>query len=205
ASGNLGRGRQKDLVVGVEDEQSLGQSEAGAIAVLYGTSNGISGTGSQFFTQATPGFPGPVSGESGLGTAIAIGNVGGTKANDLVLGENGAEIGGIRSGAVFVLFGTANGITLNGARTITQSTPGVAGDQEADGGFGVSVVVRPLGNGAPADVAIGAPGRTLGAIDNAGGAYVLFGSSNGPTGAGSLAITEATPGIADAPSADELF
>ncbi|MFL5799004.1 MAG: hypothetical protein ACJ77A_13880 [Actinomycetota bacterium] len=201
---NLGRGGRQDLVISVENEKVSGQDEAGALAILYGTSGGLAGQGSQFFTQASPGFPGNSTGEVGLGDAMAVGNVGGTKANDLVLGMDSFVVGGKRAGAVIVLFGRTTGVTTAGAALITQNTLGVAGVPETNGEFGSAVAVRKYGKGAPADVAVGADGRTVAAHGAAGGAYVLFGTGDGPTGAGSTAITEATTGMPEPPTDFEL-
>jgi FG-GAP repeat len=202
---NLGRGRRQDLVIAAENETVSGQSEAGAIWVLYGTSSGLTSQGSQFLTQSTPGFPGNPTGEVGLGLAMAAGNVGGTKANDLVLGLDGFMVSGKRAGALIVLFGGTNGVSTAGAGLITQNTSGVAGVPESNGEFGSAVAVRKYGKGAPADVAVGADERTVSGHGGAGGIYVLFGTGGGATGTGSTAITEATTGMPEPPTDFELF
>jgi hypothetical protein len=202
---NLGRGGRTDLVVGVGSETVSGQNEGGAIAILYGRSTGLTGQGSQFLTQASPGFPGSPTDEVGLGTAMAAGNVGGTGANDLVLGLQRFTVGGKQAGAVVVLFGRKTGITTSGAVVRTQNTPGIAGVPELNGAFGNAVVVRKYGKGGPADVAVGAEDRTVAGHGAAGGVYVLFGTAKGPTGVGSKAFTEATPGMPETPADFELF
>src|SRR4029453_3521774 len=44
-----------DLAVGVPAENAGAIDNAGAVNVLYGTAAGLTGTGSQLFTQDTPG------------------------------------------------------------------------------------------------------------------------------------------------------
>jgi hypothetical protein len=60
-----------DLAVGVPDEDVGGIPNAGAVNVLYGSAGGLSGTGSQFFTQETPGVGGSAEGNDLFGSTLA--------------------------------------------------------------------------------------------------------------------------------------
>ena len=54
ASGNFGSGAKADLAVGVPAEGLDGAGEAGAVSVLYGSADGLSTTGDQFWHQTVP-------------------------------------------------------------------------------------------------------------------------------------------------------
>jgi hypothetical protein len=60
-----------DLAVGVSFENLGATSNAGAVNVLYGTASGLTGAGSQLFTQDSPGVPGVVEFDDFLGEALA--------------------------------------------------------------------------------------------------------------------------------------
>src|SRR6185503_11402125 len=47
-----------DLAVGAPFEDLGGLADGGAVNVVYGSSTGLAGTGSQVFTQDSPGVPG---------------------------------------------------------------------------------------------------------------------------------------------------
>ena len=53
---NLGRGSQADLAVGVRTEDVGAATDAGAVNVLYGGSNGLAATGNAFLTQEDLGY-----------------------------------------------------------------------------------------------------------------------------------------------------
>jgi hypothetical protein len=57
AAWNFGRSAAADLAVGSPNEDQPGLPDAGALNVVYGTSTGLSGTDSQFFTELDVNFP----------------------------------------------------------------------------------------------------------------------------------------------------
>jgi len=59
AAGDFNNDGADDLAVGARRENLSLVEEAGAVNVLYGTAGGLTGTGSQLFTQDTPGVPEP--------------------------------------------------------------------------------------------------------------------------------------------------
>ena len=67
-----------DLAVGVPGEDVDGIQDAGAVNVLYGSATGITATGDQLFTQATPGVPGAAEAGDRFGSAVAAGDFKGT-------------------------------------------------------------------------------------------------------------------------------
>jgi FG-GAP repeat len=63
-----------DLAIGAPTESLGASSQAGAVTVLYATASGLTGSGSQLFTQDTPGVPGGVEPGDQFGAALAAGD-----------------------------------------------------------------------------------------------------------------------------------
>jgi FG-GAP repeat len=63
-----------DLAVGAPFEDLGGVRGAGAVNVLYGSATGLTGGGSQLFTQDSPGVPGAVEDNDLFGGALATGS-----------------------------------------------------------------------------------------------------------------------------------
>jgi hypothetical protein len=58
ASGDFDRDGRRDLVAGISGESVAGIGDIGAVDVLYGTGGGLTGAGSQFWHQNSPGILG---------------------------------------------------------------------------------------------------------------------------------------------------
>jgi len=63
-----------DLAVGAPFEDVGGALGAGAVNVLYGSAAGLTGAGSQLFTQDSPGVPGVAEHDDLFGGALAADN-----------------------------------------------------------------------------------------------------------------------------------
>jgi hypothetical protein len=116
-----------DLAVGafLEDVGSI--VNAGAVNVLYGGAPGLTGSGSQFFTQNTPGVGGNAEEGDTFGSALAAGDFNHDGFADLAVGARGESVGtAIGAGAVNVLYGGAPGLTGSGSQLFTQTAPGRA-------------------------------------------------------------------------------
>ena len=76
-----------DLAVGVPGEDVAGQADAGAVQVLYGSADGLTGTG-PVLTQASP--------EAGdrFGTTVAKGDFNRDTVTDLAVGAPGETLAG---------------------------------------------------------------------------------------------------------------
>jgi len=99
-----------DLAVGVWGENVGGAANGGAVNVLYGTAAGLTGSGSQFFTQDSPGVPGVVEPDDEFAFALGAGDFNRDRFADLAVGAPGEDFGAAdRGGVVNVLPGSAGG------------------------------------------------------------------------------------------------
>jgi hypothetical protein len=126
-----------DLAVGVPAEDVGGIIDAGAVNVLYGSAAGLTGGGSQRFTQNTPGVGSSPEGLDEFGSALTAGDFNHDGFADLAISIPGEDVGSIiDAGAVNVLYGSASGLTAAGSQLFTQDTPGVGSNAEDFDRFG---------------------------------------------------------------------
>ena len=185
-----------DLAVGVTLEDLGAIVDAGAVNVLYGTTGGLTGTGSQLFTQDSPGVGSSAEGEDAFGGTIAAGDFDGDGFADLAVGVWRENVGAAANGgAVNVLYGTTGGLTGNGSQFFTQDSPGVPGVVEPDDEVGLALGAGDFNRDRFLDLAVGAPGEDYGAADRGGAVNLLPGSAGGLTGTGSQLFTRESPGV----------
>src|SRR5262249_29597945 len=184
-----------DLALGAAGESSS-LREVGAVNVLYGSATGLTGTGSQFFTQDSPGVGSTAETGDFFGSTVGVSDFDNDGFADLAVGVQGESIGSAASaGAVNVLYGSAAGLTGTGSQTFTQNTPGVGSNAETDDTFGIAVGVGDFDNDGFPDLAVGAHGESIGSAASAGAVNVLRGSATRLTGTGSQTFTQNTPGV----------
>src|SRR6266540_1729265 len=173
-----------DLAVGVsEDVGAIG--DAGAVNVLYGAAGGLTGAGSQLFTQASPEVAGIAEAGDSFGYALAAGDLDGDGFVDLAIGVPGEDTAINGVGAVNVLYGGVDGLSGAGSQLFTQASPGMVGTAEDGDQFGQALAVGDFDGDGVADLAVGVPGEGLGATSSAGAVNVLKGAAGGLTSSGS--------------------
>src|SRR5439155_14948027 len=160
-----------DLPVAAPEEDVEPLIDSGAVHVLYGTAEGLSGGSGQFLTQDSPGVPGVAESNEEFGRALASGDFDGDGFSDLAVGTPGEDdegLGTTDSGAVNVLYGSAEGVTAAGAQYFTQDTPGVRDRVESFDQFGEGLGAADFNGDGFADLAVGAWGEGVGTVSSAG-------------------------------------
>ncbi|MEU6384828.1 FG-GAP-like repeat-containing protein [Streptomyces bauhiniae] len=119
---------------------------------------------------------------------------------DVVLGDasdpTGTKKSGHKGGQITVWYGGPAGPDPAQTPTvIDQDTTGVPGTGESGDLFGSSVATGDINGDGYADVAVGAPGETLGKAREAGAVTILFGSASGLTTKGAQGWTQDSKGV----------
>jgi hypothetical protein len=206
AAGDFDGDTFDDLAIGVPLESVSGFSDAGRVFVLYGGASGIGVAGAQTLDEDTSGVPNnPMTGVL-FGLALAAADFDNDGICDLAVGVPGDFFS---RGIVFVLPGTASGLTGTGTDWFIQGVAGVADHQEGNDSFGYALAVGSFNGDAFPDLAIGVPGEGIAdggpEIAAAGAAHVLFGSPLGVSGGGSQFWTPLSTGVPDAPELGDEF
>eukprot|EP00913_Durusdinium_trenchii_P008806 g8272.t1 len=215
AAGDFDGDGIQDLAIGVPGENVGSQNDAGAVHILYGTSDGLTGIGSQYVTQDGDGINDIVGQNERydmFGAALAAGNLGQTAEDDLAIGAPGEDVGSqVDAGAVTVIYGrSGTGLLLSSSRMFHQNTEDgsdeVPGQAEDFDYFGSSLAIGNLGNGSVADLAVGVPGEDIGSIRDAGAVNVFYGTAaDGLKVADSDIWSQNSDGIKGGSEAYDLF
>src|SRR6266508_2148974 len=187
-----------DLAIGVPDERLGGAEAAGVVHVLYGSPAGLTATGSQLWSQDSPGVAGVPEAVDRFGTALASGDYNGDGSADLALGAPGENT---FAGVVHVLYGSPAGLTASGSQLWSQDSPGVAGVAEEGDQFSFALAAGDLNGDLRGELAVGAPGEN----GSAGVVHVLYGSPAGLTATGSQLWSQDSPGVAGGAEPDDRF
>ena len=193
AAGDFNGDGAADLAIGAPGENSF----AGVVHVLYGSGTGLTASGSQLWSQDSPGIASAAEAGDGFGLALAAGNFNGDTRADLAIGAPGEN----NVGFVQVLYGSGTGLTAAGSQLWSQDSPGIGGTAEANDDFGLTMAAGNFNGDGAADLAIGAPGEN----SFAGVVHVLYGSGTGLTAAGSQVWSQDSPGIGGTAEAGDIF
>jgi hypothetical protein len=155
-----------DLAIGVPAEGVDGAILAGAVNVLYGGADGLAGT-NQLLTQ---GNPEPLD---LFGLAVAKGDFNADGFTDLAVGAPSEDVGAAGlAGAVNVFYGSADGLPAT-------SQVRLQGNPENSDRFGSALDAGLFNDDDVMDLAVGAPGETVGGQLSAGAVSVFYGSAAG--------------------------
>ena len=205
AAGDFDHDGFADLAIGVPGEGVGDIPDAGAVQVLYGSGDGLTGAGSQLLTQDSPGVASSAEDRDAFGPALAAGDFDQDGFADLAVGAPSEDRGGITSGAVNVLYGSAGGLSGSGSQLFTQDTSGVGGSAEGGDAFGSALTAGDFDQGGADDLAVGVRGEDVNGHFLAGAVNVLYGSAAGLSGSGSQYFTQNTPGVASSAENNDSF
>jgi hypothetical protein len=156
AAGDFNGDSAADLAVGVPGENDF----SGVVQVLYGSSpGGLTGTGSQLWSQNSPGIASASESGDEFGFALAAADFNGDAAADLAVGVEGENN---FAGVVQVLSGASpGGLTGIGSQLWSQNVAGIAGTAETSDFFGATLAAGSLGTGGAgaANPAAASPGQ----------------------------------------------
>jgi hypothetical protein len=168
-----------DLAIGVPGEsiEATGDTTAGIVQVIYGSSSGLTNVGDQLWDQDDLAPNSAAEDGDWFGWALAAGDFDADGFDDLAIGVPFENISGAADvGAVNILYGDDQGLQLVGRQTFSSDFPaGMPDSSNAGDRFGAALATGDFdGNGAD-DLAIGMPGEALGAAAAAGAVTVTYG------------------------------
>jgi len=198
ATGDLNGDGFADLAIGVPGED-FGDAQltrdSGAVAVLFGTSGGLTTAGDWLVSPRT------VRGDQ-FGSAVAVGPFDGLAGDDLAAGAPGADVGAAAdAGAVVVLAGT----TAEFAARYVQGGGGVGGAAESGDRFGAALASADLSGDGHPDLVAGAPGEAVGTAARAGAVVYLPGSAGGLTATGDRVYVQGGGGLGGRAESGDRF
>jgi len=174
AAGDFDADGDSDLVVGIPRKSSGASTRSGTLIIRNGRSdsaNAFEGTSS--WTNAEVGLL-DAPGDS-FARALAIGDFNGDGFDDLAAGAPGVNTSGVLdSGAVVVMYGSANGISLTGVQIWHKARAGIPGELGVDEQFGKGLAAGDFNHDGVDDLAIAIPQQLLGTSAR-GGVSVIYG------------------------------
>jgi FG-GAP repeat protein len=173
---------------------------AGSINVLYGSAAGLTGAGSQRWTQDSPDVQGDAERGDQFGSWLGAADFDADGFDDLAIGAQGEPVSGKPgAGAVNVLYGSATGLTAEGNQLWTQDSTDIAGEPGKNALFGFVLSTGDLNGDGFGDLAITAPFQRISGVKSAGGVNILYGSVDGLTATGNQHWTLESLGSDPAP------
>jgi hypothetical protein len=185
-AGDFNNDGYSDLAIGVPFEAVGILTDAGAVNVIYGSSNGLlatsagdgSGRTDQLWTRDSSNIEGSVDSSEWFGWFLTTGDFNGDDFDDLAIAM---RLDGGISGSVSVIYGSPSGLsaTFVPDQLWNQNSAGIEGSVDEGDGFGESMASGDFNDDSYDDLAIGVPAETVGSQGAAGAVNLIYGSSEG--------------------------
>lgn len=211
AAGNVNGGAEDDLAVGAPGENGVASGPEpfgeGAVVFLPGSASGLTGTGSQFWSQDSAGVSGVAANHDNFGDSLSVARLDNGTLDDLAIGVPFDDTARANTGSVNILVGRASGLSTAeaGGQRFTQDTAGVGGTTESGDQFGRSVSAPSIQTPDQGNLVIGAPSEDVGAAANTGVIHQFSTSEFGPNPTGSRSFHLDTAGVKGTPAGGDLF
>lgn len=184
-----------DVAIAAPYDEVAGAKQAGSLNVVYGGGDGPSSIGDQFFSPASGGLPafkwvfGP---ERLFGKGMAAGDFNADGYTDLAIGAPGMPVEEVPgAGAVFVLYGTRDGLSTRYSQAIHQDRFGMPDHGDSGDSFGWSLAAGDFNGDGSDDLAVSAPGEDFGRLRDGGAVFVVYSRSGSRASGGGLSATTA--------------
>ncbi|HZZ27006.1 MAG TPA: hypothetical protein VFE46_03285 [Pirellulales bacterium] len=180
-----------DLAIGAPGRTVAGAAGAGAVNIIYGSATGLTVAGNQLWTEinAIPGTL--IQANSAFGTKLTTGDFNGDGYVDLAISAPFLKVGTVKNaGGVYVLYGSAAGLTHGSTQFVSQGTGGILGTPMANSEFGKALTAGDFNEDGIADLAVGTPNYVKGSAQQAGAVNVIYGTSSGLSSAGNQLWTQ---------------
>lgn len=181
AAGDFNGDACDDLAIGVPGQDVGGHTNAGAVAVFYGSPSRLASGGQYLHRDGAP-FPCCAASYADFGDSLAADDFNGDGVDDLAIGVPFENIGAVATaGAVNVIYGSSVGLSDTPVATQFwhQDVPEIQDVAESYDYFGRTMTTGDFNGDGRADLAIGAYGETVGAAAFAGAVNVIYGSPAG--------------------------
>jgi hypothetical protein len=114
---------------------------AGGVAVLYGSSGGLTDVGDQFWHQNSPDIKNEPELSDVFGSSVFVADLGNGTEDDLVAGVPCESVGDSDfAGGVNVIYGSSSGLSSTGNQFWSQDSVDVQDDAETGDQFGAGLV-----------------------------------------------------------------
>jgi hypothetical protein len=175
-----------DLAVGVPFEDLGAVTDAGAVAILYGSASGLQATAraDQFWNQDSPSVQDVAETGDQFGFAVAGADFNTDGFADLAVGARYEDSARQDVGLVQVLYGSANGsqASFPNDQRWAQGQGGIHDAAEANDRFGYSLAGGDFNGDGYQDLVVGVPYEDVGAsprVSNGGAVNIIYGTSAG--------------------------
>jgi len=177
-------------------EDTDGKTNNGTVNVIYGSAGGLTASGDEFLNQTITGEGTEVSGDQ-FGHSLAAGDFDDDGFVDLAVGAPFRDNHGkTDNGIVYVLYGSADGLTTSASDFFSQADTAESGDL-----FGWSLAAGDFDSNGWADLAVGVRGEDNGA----GAVNVIYGSDSGLLRSTAEFWNQATDGIEGTAESGDQF